>query len=324
MHQHVKVYLLYVALSIVLYLFYRVVKYHQNKENIFKQLIFTVNISSTNSEIWTKIDKGTTLAYIHIPKTAGGSFKRKIHLDLNETGVNDSFIWYPGIKSKSWNTPGCHGFRKCGGTHCGYTEIQDCFDKKQIQYKNSSVKYISIIRDPVERVISEYFYWKDTKTRAWSKNLKKTDYDFKKWILHEDNTAHNRQFKTFVNLQALDDKVGEKLRKNDCFNYAGEYTVNFWRNIQLSELQDNVFQNIIKNFGFIGLFENMYQSVEVLGYILQKGVKHIKYSKHEHSSDKEKVSAELRKLIYERNLLDYAVYDFVKIRLMKTAENMHG
>ena len=53
----------------------------------------------------------TLLVYIHIPKTAGSTFKKLIN-SIN-TDLTD---WYPGKGTNSWNSPGCLDAHKYGGT----------------------------------------------------------------------------------------------------------------------------------------------------------------------------------------------------------------
>ncbi|MCF6171090.1 MAG: sulfotransferase family protein [Bacteroidales bacterium] len=94
------------------------------------------------------------LISIHIPKTAGRSFyetlkfvygseldartKRKDYF-LHPEQMNQSFSLYPGIKV-------IHG-------HLYYSEI------RFIHKKNNSVKLICWLRNPVDRVISHYYFF---------------------------------------------------------------------------------------------------------------------------------------------------------------------
>ena len=236
---------------------------------------------------WPKLnldpDK-STLVYIHIPKTAGTTFKSKIdavtqNIDIkrnsgyqkfdsgsNQNTENQHSEWYPDSHTHSWLTPGC--MKHLGDeTHCGFSEIRSCINAHQatLNYsKLDTIKYFSVVRDPVERVISEYFYWKNIAspgTGAWSTSLKQASQNFTSWILHADNSAHNSQFKSFVDFPDIGNPEDrwESGRKRGCLNSKGDWFVEYWfgklgwkhQGLSDLELTANVFKNIQRNFGFI-------------------------------------------------------------------------
>ena len=280
---------------------------------------------------WKKLDlnpEKSTLVYIHIPKTAGSSFKKRIDK------INTKYEFYPNSRTQSWNSPGCRKLTKFGGTHCGYSEIKSCIDSHQATLNYSriqNIKYFSVIRDPVERVISEYFWWKDKEAFAWSDSLKNSARkgNFTEWILNPENSAHNRQFKSFVNFE---DIGHPKNYSQDCLNIRGNWWVKYWdrKNEMVSEneLIFNVFENIEQRFGFVGVLEDMNESLKLLQFIMNgndgelKTVEKHDKSKLLHKSIKSKVSVFQRRLIWERNKLDIKLYDFVKKKCSLTKINL--
>ena len=320
---------------------------------------------------WPKLnldpDK-STLVYIHIPKTAGSTFKSKIDAVTQKINLksidyekiyskkssnqkfkskskqktkNPHFEWYPDSDTHSWNSLGCRKGAQFGATHCGFSEIRSCIDSHEatLNYsKLDTIKYFSVIRDPVERVISEYFWWKNEATPgAWTESLKQASKNFTAWILHPDNSAHNRQFNSFVDFS---DIGHPESHDDDCLNLKGDWFVEYWygkrswkhQGLSDLELTKNVFDNVQRNFGFIGVLEEMEESLGILEFLLggeiEKTVKNIPQSEKQgkkrktHSSNKGKVTVIQKRLIWERNQLDLALYKFVQTQLNLTASKL--
>lgn len=208
------------------------------------------------------------------------------------------------------------------------------------------MKYVSIIRDPVERVISEYFWWKSGKrishSFAWPAELKKVAYEnhgnFTKWILHENNTAHNRQFKTFLDVGAVGDNYGLDGVLNtdvsDCANINSTKYLRFWKKFSEerggllesgsleNDLKTSVLNTISENFLFVGLTEKMDSSEDVfskiaktrLGKKREKPKGWVDPKTVWHESTKSEVTDFQRSLIRERNRLDIFLYEKMKGR----------
>lgn len=325
---------------------------------------------------WPKLDidpDKSTLVYIHIPKTAGSTFRHmlgavtkqidlrridysKIYSDKssnkmfnfknktksNQKNKNPHLEWYPDSNTNTWNSLGCREGATFGGTHCGYSEIKSCMDdhKATLDYsKLDTIKYFSVIRDPVERVISEYFWWKNKPPGkppgAWTQSLKHASKNFTAWILHADNSAHNRQFKSFVDFSDIGYPTSHDA---DCLNVKGDWFVEYWHGkwgwmhegMSDSALTRNVFENIQRNFGFIGVLEEMKDSLDVFELLLsgedevmvKKSPRNGKHdtgkNRKTHSSNKGEVTVFQRRLIWERNQLDLALYKFVRGQLNLT------
>ena len=112
-------------------------------------------------QAWQKLNNSSDLllTFIHIPKTSGSSFFNTVR----EAAVTADIKIFPNHQN-SFNSPGCRKNREFGGTHCSFSELNDCFVTKRAQIgyenlQNPTNKYFSIIRNPIDRVISEYFWW---------------------------------------------------------------------------------------------------------------------------------------------------------------------
>ena len=138
---------------------------------------------------WKKLNsppETTLLTYIHIPKTAGATFKNNFHSRVirpKTTKFTKSFIkpqpyknFFPPARLSSWSHPGCGRFAVDSGLHCGYSELSDCVKNRRGKFlsrfegvSNVTNKFFTILRSPVERVISEFvwFNFPKHKTRGY-------------------------------------------------------------------------------------------------------------------------------------------------------------
>ena len=190
--------------------------------------------------------KRCVLAFIHIPKCAGTSFFNRCREvtgqgpgrthasgDAEAGGPADGgFTWYPQeacytslsdgksevCRTNSWNSPGCSS-EPFGGTHCGVSETADCLDRGLAQLtpplrpNDPKPLFVTIIRNPVERVLSEYAWWKKrcARERGWTAGLcaahkirgASPEERLLAWINTRDNNAHNRMAKMLAHLPAM-------------------------------------------------------------------------------------------------------------------------
>lgn len=216
-------------------------------------------------------------------------------------------------------------------------------------------KYFSIIRDPVQRVVSEYFWWRDfhcmprvthakEMSRAWTmgncwKGATHKNNNFTSWILDPENSAHNRQIKSLVYYKNLTYPDGaEASFEKNCNNLDAYKENDFWKamKIQNDPRDTHIFEKaretLENKYAFVGLTENMRDSVRIshwiLGYRNPPGAKlHDKYLElldarvghKSHSTEGGKqLNDEDLKLIEEKNWLDIKLYNFVKKKMEDT------
>ena len=154
--------------------------------------------------------------------------------------------------------------------------------------------------------------------------------NFTEWILHENNTAHNRQFNTFLDLGALGDHYGLDKDLNtdvsNCVNINGTKYLSFWRkhgDLLEVDLKSGLLDTISDNFLFVGITEKMDSSVVMFSEIAETRLnlkRMLKLSKSKnskkirHESKKSNVTYFQRRLIRERNRLDYFLYEKMMTR----------
>ena len=199
-------------------------------ENEFKELLLERNLKP-----WPILESSpekTLLPLIHVPKTGGSSF----YEHLKDWALSENYpytaAFYPnleGIESKrntsiaSYHSPGCRSSHSWGATHCSYSELHDCFDKDLANLKKSDQnleqtqtqaqaqtsnfysskfrdqrKYFAIIRHPITRVLSEFWWWREKcvvqKLKTWPDPLCRHINNLKDWILSPYNNVHNPPF----------------------------------------------------------------------------------------------------------------------------------
>ena len=321
-----------------------------------------------------------TFIHLHIPKTAGSQFKRLLASSTMKDYTRPFWYrninsWFPAVRDYSWAAAGCAKTRqnvkkkscinggvckeKTGneldsGTHCGMSEMEDCILKKEARLDYEKLEkwtYISSVREPVNRVLSEYYWWRgkgcltrknSTRlTRAWTFELCLKNWNLTKWILHPDNSAHNRQFKSLVYFKNLTIPLLENNDSN-CNNMDGYKERDFWRKIKIyndmrdSGLLERLLETIEEKYFFIGLTENMEDSTEAalklmrlpfndqikqnVHFRISGGVGH---KSHVHDSWN-KVTDYQRELIKQKNWLDVQLYEYVKNKLNATLDFLNN
>ena len=316
---------------------------------------------------------------------------------------------FPDFDTNSFNSPGCRPF-PWGGTHCGFAELDSClkndyanllpkYQKTQAtenyfrtwprprprpanlnntlisKYKDN-IKYLSIIRNPLKRVVSEYYYWKPKNESriikhegcghpSWSPGLCWDSKSIKNWTESIYNSAHNRQLKSFypMNTQftckntkkckksktypiypenlTFDKEI--KMKDGECSNLNGrkDYKFithgNYAGSNSVASLNTNfealikTIENVEENFSFIAIMEEMDLSVKLAKVVLNfKNSNGITRSKERikrnamHSSEqkrpKEPFEIGLLMDIFERNLLDMLLWDYLNQKFQISLE----
>ena len=281
----------------------------------------TQSASTENQQKITKISSAfrfadpryTILPFIHIPKTAGSTWRTTLTSFKSSQSFAYKYSWYPNnIHSvKSFNTPGCHEGPVYGGTHCSFTEMDTCLKKNYANLKGSddqwfrlsykeredqvnfprppeistpefmienkkNIFYNTILRHPITRVLSEFYWWSTATTciGSWPTKLCPDSEDVATWVSSDYNTAHNRQFisllpnRNFSSLEELAKNIGLANRPTGkCFNVNGNKAINYYgKASELSvryDLLQPIFENIDNNFGFLGILEQYELSAHV-------------------------------------------------------------
>jgi len=264
------------------------INYHRLAQG---QLLFNVSATAESNVLQD------LFVFMHIPKCSGSSFKKYL-CEITE-GYED-IHWFNSCKEwQSFNAPGC-GPADWGGTHCSYHELQDCLATNRAKFFDNSNPYkrkvkqgekplfITVLRDPVERVISEYFWWKDFKDckrlHEWGECLCQAGRKgLDAWIESPCNLGHNRQTRFFTmegevapgnkNFNLLNRKSEPQW---ECSSFFAIYAEDYWtkrygKGFQqgLVDIMNNdntlaeaALETIESKFWFIGIQEQYEESLK--------------------------------------------------------------
>jgi hypothetical protein len=177
--------------------------------------------------------RNDVIVFVHIPKTAGSVFFDKMR------GRAKGLKYYPDGQH-SFHDRGCG--EKGGTAHCDYTELAMCFEKDYTKGMPShllrpatQLKYVTLLREPVQRVVSEYFWGCGAKVNKrftgehegkvlfdWPRSLWNNMAnsclkgaplaELQKWFKEPSNPAHNRYMKMLADNSA----ASTLSRKHNC------------------------------------------------------------------------------------------------------------
>ena len=223
--------------------------------------------------------------FVHIPKTGGITFQKIINRSFEGHEIIRFFktgksLWI--LKDIFLLTPEERSQIKVMAAHSSFIGVR-------LFFKN--VKYITFLRDPVNRIISDWFY----ATKAGPGNplfsrATQSDYPLEKAV-EECEYLKNQQARKITGLPLIwPDKFLLKAAK----------------------------EALIKKFKFFGLTEFFNESIVL--FKKQFRFKEVGYSKKENVNiyDKEKViTPSLVKTIERYNMVDIELYDFAKNLFME-------
>lgn len=327
-------------------------------------LLFNTSVRS-DPDVLTKI-----MAHIHIPKCSGHDFKEK----LCKVAKND-FRHFPGCADFS-HSPGC-GPPEWSPTHCGYDEVDDCLRRGMARDLTKGNRlgapfpavqphqrplFATVLRDPVERVISEFYWWKGTAPHKnctrhpqWGKELcQAAQKGIEAWVRSPYNIAHNRQARYFAakNDIAPGNKsyhiVTQKEEPQwECTTFHASYTNHYWskeygtnaggwgtRLNRDEAVADRVIKVLEERFWFVGLLEDYPTNVPFFSHLVDAlvGGQHPKklrtsllkngQVKKTNSARKQPVSDELKAEIRDRNRLDDKIFKYIVLRFYDAASKV--
>lgn len=178
-----------------------------------------------------------------------------------------------------------------GATHCSFTELQDCYNQGYMKnyiptlsefpsQSSSSNFYLTIIRDPIDRVISEYYYWRNSVCSrppdaplCWSKNLCESRHNFTEWIISPYNSAHNKYVKTLNKFENIPAPLDTDIH---CMNVNGQkdndyFTQKYDSYQQMNAQTELIFEtieNIEQNFKLVAILDRLVESDILSSFVL--------------------------------------------------------
>jgi hypothetical protein len=223
------------------------------------------------------------LIFSHIPKT-GGLTMRKI---IDQHFAPHQIYKYPAhheARTLSLVPPSKISHIRCVYGHCRFG-VHRHFDRP--------FQYITMLRDPLKRIISSYYFIRSSPSNKLHEKVKKMSLE--EYVFSRDSR---------INLPLHNHQTRFISGKND-------------PDIKLA------MENIRKHYVFIGITEMYPESVFMLNRLM--GWKHKPYSKENITKNKPKkipLSDRAIKHIKEQNALDYQIYEYCKEQLVNQIKHL--
>jgi hypothetical protein len=241
-------------------------------------------------------ERPSALAFVHIPKTAGATVQNMLAAAYTRAGVHGAGNY---MRAPEATIRRVEGWSRRGGLvtigHVPYPVFRDRL--------RADTRYMTFLREPVDRVLSHYFRHTFAKDARVEKSIRRP--------ARAQDPASNREERWKIGLDLLPDALAER---PELSNLATRFLCDDPDPPgELPEIAIYGAKANLRRFAFVGIQEQFEQSVERLQAMLGLNVARQDYEDQHVSLDRPRVedlSAEQRALILEHNQLDAELYEF--------------
>ncbi|XP_023227208.1 heparan-sulfate 6-O-sulfotransferase 1-like [Centruroides sculpturatus] len=277
------------------------------------------------------------VVFLHIQNTGGNVFAKQLVEDLNlekpcvcKKNRRRCVCWRPNRIGSPWLFSRYTMGWKCG-VHPDWTELTNCVDRVVDEEEGRPIKrryfFITLLRDPVKRFLSEYWHarqglnWRSS--RHWCNGKETTPNescfegkDLQELTLDEflsctNNLALNRQTRMLADLTLV-----------------GCYNTSFMSVEERNLLLLTSAKNNLHKMAFFGLSEfpkmsqYMFESIFNLSFVEKEQQLHNIFGRRTRRKFSEDINAKDIKKIEQLNQLDIAIYQYAKDLLFHRFEKL--
>ncbi|KAI8772438.1 heparan-sulfate 6-O-sulfotransferase 2 [Biomphalaria glabrata] len=300
------------------------------------------------------INKSDVMVVLHIQKTGGTTFETYLvrHTNvkppchctkmvsnyksgqnklISDSEANRDVCTCLNDKGQDWMI-NRHATGWVCGVHADFTELTDCvdtwFNSQDNEHRERRYHYVTLIRDPVIRFISEWLHvrrgatWKECRLHCDGRDASLAEVpfcfdhgtwagvSFEEFINCSSNMAFNRQTRMLANLSL-----------SDCYRLNSTKTQKERDEIMLQSAK----QNLMKSFKFFSPLEYIEEGQLLfeqtfLGFSFTRKMTCKKYSA---ATNYAVLSEKHWDLVVERNLLDIRLYQFAKDLFLQRLARMN-
>jgi len=247
------------------------------------------------------------IAFVHIPRTGGGTFSSAISKNYSRLQGPGNYQKNPEATRNGVARIGRGGIKKAVGDHVPYGLYR--------RYLPDDTRYITVLRDPVDRVLSHYHFHAQAGKTPGAAGERKLRTMWEELLNTERLEREGGENEEAIAIEpdaefSLEDGLRRRIPIYDNFMtrflWGGESLFGELPADAVDRAKENISQ-----FWFVGVSERLDDSIVLLGKKLGVGLMpyHLR-----HVSQKrpplDETPAELRELIAEHNAMDIELYRF--------------
>jgi hypothetical protein len=255
------------------------------------------------------------LAFVHIPRTGGGTVKSAIQQNYERPKSPGNYQSSPENTRRAVETLArSPGRWRAAADHIPLALYQE--------YLPAETRYLTVLREPVDRVLSHYHQHAQAGNPPGSRGARRLRSIWKMVLTSERWEGEGADADEVVLEDDVEFSLEEGLRRKICL-YDNFQTRFLWGGEFFGDLPAEALERAKENisrFWFVGISERLDESLVLLGRKLGIGpmAYHLKHVS-KRRPPLEETSGELRDLIVEHNNLDVELYAFARARFDEEA-----